>query len=410
MPPLSHFAVDDSSKALVAALADLKVPIRTAEMLLSRDTSYLANELRLPAHALDSFRQLVARHCAPSRLRNIDGSLAAQIAVGGRSSISAQWPFDSVGTLSSIYAGLSLNLSTGSEALDKVLDNGLQLTDITEVIGRSGCGKTQLCLTAAVLAALQGHTVVYLDVGNCFSARRCLDIARCRANSNSTHLKSSDSLQAPTTPSPGELQGAMSRIHVIPVFDIFDALDNLERITCSLGSKQHGDAIESENEINDRNLEEGDTCSEPGPSLLILDSVTALVAPILGGDARQLGGFSGQAMLGHLVASLRRLASVHAVGVLITNEARDSRGSVNHGIESNTSKTHIGSAHGSSTTSTMKGSENAALEIKPALGQSWTSVASVRVVLSENLATVTKHSRLEAGASARVSIGRGGFI
>ena len=410
MPPLSHFAVDESSKMLVTALADLQVPMRTAETLLSRDTSHLANELRLPTHALDSFRQHVARCCAPSQLRSTDVFRITNNADGSQSSVNAPWPFDSAGVLSSVYADLSWNLSTGSEALDNILGNGLRMTDVTEVVGRSGTGKTQLCLTAAVVAALQGHTVVYIDVGNCFSARRCLDIARCRANSNSTNMSLLGSLQASPAPSSAELQVVMSRIHVIPVFDIFDALDNLERITYSLGSKQLGSAFEGKNESTHGNTENCNAFVEPGPSLLILDSVTALVAPILGGDARQLGGFAGQAMLGHLVASLRRLATVHAVGVLVTNEARDNRGNMHHGIENNASVTRPGSAHGASTTTTLGSSENAALEIKPALGQSWTCVASVRVVLNEEVATVTKHSRLEAGASARFLIGRKGFI
>ena len=36
--------------------------------------------------------------------------------------------------------------STGCPILDKTLDGGIRLGQITELYGESGCGKTQLCI------------------------------------------------------------------------------------------------------------------------------------------------------------------------------------------------------------------------------------------------------------------------
>lgn len=413
MPPLSRFAVDNHNSALVVALADLKVPIRTAETLLSRDAAQLAKELRLPLHAVDDFRKHVAQQCAPPRLRILSGTPAA-----AATAACATCPFDSAAALSLAYADLSITLSTGSDALDEVLDGGLRTTEVTEVVGRSGCGKTQLCLTAAVAAALKGHSVVYLDATNGFSARRCLEIARHRAAAaDAASTMGSCNVQAAT--SPGGLHGVMARIRVLPVFDVFGALNSLEHIASSLDRKPHGSSSDGAEALsNDDGTQfSDDDYLAPGPSLVILDSVTALVAPILGGDARpQGGGFAGQALLGHLVASLRRLAVVHAVGVLVTNDAREARGDLHHGgpfsggTDAGVAQTSGGGSptiagvqgnccHAAATTDT----------VKPALGASWVYAASVRLALTEGVATVTKHPRRATGATVGVFVGPSGF-
>ena len=59
------------------------------------------------------------------------------------------------------------------------------------------------------------------------------------------------------------------------------------------------------------------TPTTDGVDLLIVDSITSLVAPHLGGK----GNYAGQAYMGHLVSSFHRLASC-CVGVIVTNEAR----------------------------------------------------------------------------------------
>lgn len=48
---------------------------------------------------------------------------------------------------------------------------GMPCARLTELVGPAGVGKTQLCFTLAVSAALSG-TVIYLDVEHKFSAAR----------------------------------------------------------------------------------------------------------------------------------------------------------------------------------------------------------------------------------------------
>lgn len=76
-----------------------------------------------------------------------------------------------------------LKISTGSEQLDFILDGGIELGSITEVYGRSGCGKTQLCHTIAVTCQLSvlrggcGRRCIYIDTENTFRPKKIKDIA-----------------------------------------------------------------------------------------------------------------------------------------------------------------------------------------------------------------------------------------
>ncbi|KAJ4457374.1 putative DNA repair protein RAD51 2 [Paratrimastix pyriformis] len=71
---------------------------------------------------------------------------------------------------------------TGVVALDALLGGGLTAGAITEVVGPPGSGKSQFCLTTAVVGALLvGTGVVYIDTEGSFSPVRLLEIARARA-------------------------------------------------------------------------------------------------------------------------------------------------------------------------------------------------------------------------------------
>lgn len=101
------------------------------------------------------------------------------------------------------------------------------------------------------------------------------------------------------------------------------------------------------------------------PSLLILDSATPLVAPLLGGDF-ELKLFSGKGLMSHLAAALRRLALL-GVAVLITNESRDDRDYT--AVDTREAR-----------------SEPRSTAIKPALGRGWVSVPGVRLLLTADAA------------------------
>mmetsp|Transcript_17233 Transcript_17233/g.50188 ORF Transcript_17233/g.50188 Transcript_17233/m.50188 type:complete len:345 (-) Transcript_17233:735-1769(-) len=74
-------------------------------------------------------------------------------------------------------------VSTGSTALDELLQGGIETGSLTEVFGEFRCGKTQLCHTLCVTCQLpleQGGgegKAMYIDTEGCFRPNRLVSIA-----------------------------------------------------------------------------------------------------------------------------------------------------------------------------------------------------------------------------------------
>ncbi|HJJ55158.1 MAG TPA: DNA repair and recombination protein RadB [Methanocorpusculum sp.] len=77
-------------------------------------------------------------------------------------------------------------LSTGCNGFDAFLGGGLEPKIITQFVGEGGCGKSTLCLCAAVSALSQGIGVIYIDTEG-FSIDRFCQIAGDNAD---TYAKS----------------------------------------------------------------------------------------------------------------------------------------------------------------------------------------------------------------------------
>ena len=80
-------------------------------------------------------------------------------------------------------------LPTGLHSLDEALHGGIQPGTITELVGRAGVGKTQMCLTLTALATLpptnvatSANSVVYVDTEQKFDPSRLVQIimSRCK--------------------------------------------------------------------------------------------------------------------------------------------------------------------------------------------------------------------------------------
>lgn len=54
-------------------------------------------------------------------------------------------------------------VSTGSEAFDELLGGGLEPGVITQLYGEPGCGKSTLCIMAAVACIRRGRSVIWID-------------------------------------------------------------------------------------------------------------------------------------------------------------------------------------------------------------------------------------------------------
>ncbi|CAN1230773.1 DNA repair protein RAD51 homolog 4 [Linum grandiflorum] len=194
--------------------------------------------------------------------------------------------------------------------LDSFLHGGLRVGQLTELVGQSSSGKTQFCLrfAASVAKINRRSSVVYIDTGNSFSSRRIEQFVR---DSERTDI----------------VQRAMSRILCHSVFDIFSLFDTLHQFELKL-----------------RSQEEEEDCM--ATRLLIIDSISSLITPILGGTSSQ-----GRALMTSLGFLLKKLAHEHNIAVLVTNHM-------------------VGAGEGGS--------------LKPALGESWKSIPHVRLMLSRS--------------------------
>eukprot|EP00470_Lotharella_oceanica_P001319 CAMPEP_0170171654 /NCGR_PEP_ID=MMETSP0040_2-20121228/4819_1 /TAXON_ID=641309 /ORGANISM="Lotharella oceanica, Strain CCMP622" /LENGTH=345 /DNA_ID=CAMNT_0010411847 /DNA_START=37 /DNA_END=1074 /DNA_ORIENTATION=- len=170
----------------------------------------------------------------------------------------------------------TIHLTTGSKELDKLLQGGIETGSITEIYGEFRTGKTQLCHTLCVTAQLgledgggEGK-VLFIDTEGTFRPERIVAIA--------------------------ERFGLKSE----------DVLDNVA----------YAKAYNSDHQ-NQLLLQCGAMMMESRFALLIVDSATALYRTDYSGrgelSARQIH-------LAQFLRSLTRLADIHGVAVVITNQ------------------------------------------------------------------------------------------
>lgn len=229
---------------------------------------------------------------------------------------------------------------TGCEGIDMILGGGLRKGQLAEIVGPSSSGKTQFCLyVASHVADKHLGDVVFLDTCNSFSPRR---IARIVNELSNTLVKEAEERR---------LKRIMSRILCRSIFDIFELLDVLHQLEVTLKHQvKSGDAK---------------VC------LLIVDSISSLITPILGGKGPQ-----GRMLMVSAGFVLKKLANEHNLSVLVTNH--------------------------------MVGGEGGVL--KPALGESWKSIPQIRLLLSRDQGSgicnisVLKHTFVASGRAAEFVI------
>lgn len=74
----------------------------------------------------------------------------------------------------------AVHISTGSQALDDILEGGIETKSITEMYGEYRCGKTQLCHTLAVTSQINAQNpgkVAWIDTEGAFRPKRIRAIA-----------------------------------------------------------------------------------------------------------------------------------------------------------------------------------------------------------------------------------------
>jgi RecA/RadA recombinase len=90
-------------------------------------------------------------------------------------------------------------ISTGSEALDSLLNGGYLPGQLVEVFGDSNTGKTQLALQASVIGAAHKFKVVFIDTESTFRPERIAQIATLRGYASEELLASIYAIRAYST-------------------------------------------------------------------------------------------------------------------------------------------------------------------------------------------------------------------
>jgi len=209
-------------------------------------------------------------------------------------------------------------VSTGKQELDRLLGGGLWTQEITEFCGPSGSGKTQMALQAAsklVSSRKSSGRAIFIDTSNAFNATHFRDLCLQSMGPDVNH--SSEALSE-----------AMARVRIFRAFDAHELALALAEI---------------------ENDEENNTEDRHGPlRLVILDNISAIFSPILGGKH----GTAGHAALVRVGHTLRKLGIRFGASILIIN-------STVHDFDSR-----------------VEG------QVKPALGLSWSSIPNSRVMLN----------------------------
>ncbi|KAJ8598164.1 hypothetical protein CTAYLR_007384 [Chrysophaeum taylorii] len=224
MPLLGRAGLD---AATVEELATLKPPVHTVEALLERDVEQLVRDCRLTREAILAARREAARSC-----------------LGSREEPAVAWA-----------------VSSGSAGIDALLGRGFPAGYVSELVGPTVAGKSQLCATVAANAALCGRDVDWLEAGSCsFSEDRFREILVAR----------------------GGDAAAAARISVFFAADAHALVRYLDRRTSPV---------------------------------VVVDAPSALIAPNLGGD-RNVLGHRDLALVAH---ALERRAKLGGALVLAVN-------------------------------------------------------------------------------------------
>ncbi|XP_035034429.2 DNA repair protein RAD51 homolog 4 [Hippoglossus stenolepis] len=277
--------------------------VKTVEDLVSSDIEELAQKCSASYKALFAIRRvLLAQHTA--------------------------FPVSGADLYEELLSSTAI-LSTGNPSLDKLLDSGLYTGEITELSGGPGSGKSQVCFGVAVhISHRLKQSVIYIDTTGGLSASRLLQM-----------------LQTETSNTEAQME-ALQRIHVFRSFDVFSLLDCL-----------HG--------LSGGGLQQASGGGGGSVKAVIVDSVSAVISPLLGGKQNE-----GLSLMIQVAGVLKTMAKDFNIAALVTN--------------------HV----------TRSGSG----EVQPGLGASWGHIPRTRVLLERlEEAGAVSHSSLRSATLIKSS-------
>jgi RAD51-like protein 3 len=232
----------------------------------------------------------------------------------------------SCSTLSEILETIacqSFSIATPGLAFNSLFGGKICSGQVIELCGSSSTGKTQLCHFLSMIVA-QTSGVYYIDTGLSLSTLRLRQM-----HQHYSLIKVADNISLVEV---SEIE-MLDRIRCFEIFDAFVLLNLLEQTNAM---------IESKESYFGKNLR-----------LIVIDSITSLIAPILGGvkmpNLTQYPQRQGHSVMVEISRLIKEIAVNHDVIVLLTNSL-------------------IGEEGG---------------DQRPALGASWVSVPSMRLTLAK---------------------------
>ncbi|GAB1609563.1 DNA repair protein RAD51 homolog 4-like [Argonauta hians] len=178
-------------------------------------------------------------------------------------------------------------LGTGCVRLDQLLDGGLYTGEMTELVGATAVGKTQMCLSVATSVAMETkQNVLYIDTLASFSADRISEIVAA-TTAAADNVGGDGNTEE-------NVEDILQHIHCAKVFNVFHLFEVLEAVRQDL-IKQNSSFFS-------------------GLRLIVCDSVSAILSPLVGGH--QIQGYS---LLVQVAQKLKILATEYSLAVLVTN-------------------------------------------------------------------------------------------
>jgi RAD51-like protein 3 len=222
-----------------------------------------------------------------------------------------------------VIASQSFSFSTPGRAFNSLFGGKICSGQVIELCGSSSTGKTQLCHYLSMIVA-QTSGVYYIDTSLSFSPTRIRQM-----HDHYSLIKVAENISLVEVP---EIE-MLDRIRCFEIFDAFVLLNLLEQINAM---------IESKESYFGKNLR-----------MIVIDSITSLIAPILGGvkkpNLTQYPQRQGHSLMVEISRLIKEIAVNHDVFVLLTNSL-------------------IGEEGG---------------DKRPALGASWVSIPSIRLTIAK---------------------------
>ncbi|XP_077448826.1 DNA repair protein RAD51 homolog 4 isoform X1 [Stigmatopora argus] len=250
---------------LVRRLRD--VHVKTVENYVSSDIEDLAKKCSASYQALIAIRRvLLAQH--------------------------ASFPVSGADLYDELLSSSAI-LSTGNPDLDALLDSGVYTGEVTELAGGPGSGKTQVCMgLAATVSQHLKQNVIYVDTTGGLTAGRLQQMLQSQTRSHEQQTE------------------AMQRIAVYRAVDVFSLLDCLHRLGANGGGLRQA------------------SVGGGSVKVLIVDSVSAVIAPLLGSRHQE-----AMVMMTQVAISLKTMAKDFNLAVLVTNHvSRNDEGEVQPGL------------------------------------------------------------------------------